>query len=101
MKPRALRLLSEPAFLPNQVEDEEGRPHLLIHLPIEEEDEDRWCLWRPDHAGFDFGVRSHKSHGFRRWSVGRFSRRERRAYLNRYVRSEQRGRTSQLTTARR
>jgi hypothetical protein len=36
-----------------QVEDEEGRTHLLIHLPIEEEDEDRWCLWRPDHAGFD------------------------------------------------
>jgi hypothetical protein len=36
-----------------QVEDEEGRTHLLIHLPIEEEDEDRWCLWRPDHAGFE------------------------------------------------
>jgi hypothetical protein len=36
-----------------QVEDEEGRTHLLIHLPVEEEDEDRWCLWRPDHAGFD------------------------------------------------
>jgi hypothetical protein len=36
-----------------QVEDEEGRTHLLIHLPIEEEDENRWCLWRPDHAGFD------------------------------------------------
>jgi len=36
-----------------QVEDEEGRTHLLIHLAIEEEDEDRWCLWRPDHAGFD------------------------------------------------
>jgi hypothetical protein len=37
-----------------QVEDEEGRTHLLIHLPIEEEDANRWCLWRPDHAGFDF-----------------------------------------------
>ena len=36
-----------------QVEDEEGRTHLLIHVPIEEEDEHRWCLWRPDHAGFD------------------------------------------------
>ena len=35
-----------------QVEDEEGRTNLLIHLPIEE-DQDRWCLWRPDHAGFD------------------------------------------------
>ena len=35
-----------------QVEDEEGRTHLLIHLPIEEEGEDR-CLWRPDHALFD------------------------------------------------
>jgi hypothetical protein len=32
---------------------EEGRTHLLIHVPIEEENEDRWCLWRPDHAGFD------------------------------------------------
>jgi hypothetical protein len=36
-----------------QVEDEEGRIHLLLHLPIEEENEDRWCLSRPDHAGFD------------------------------------------------
>jgi hypothetical protein len=36
-----------------QVEDEEGRTHLLIHVPIEEQNEDRWCLWRPDHAGFD------------------------------------------------
>ena len=35
-----------------QVEDEEGRTHLLIHLPIEE-NENRWCLWRPDHAAFD------------------------------------------------
>ena len=33
-----------------QVEDEEGRIHLLLHLPIEEESEDRWCLWRPDHG---------------------------------------------------
>jgi hypothetical protein len=32
----------------DQVEDEEGRTHLLIHLPIEEENENRWCLWRPD-----------------------------------------------------
>jgi hypothetical protein len=36
-----------------QVEDEEGRIHLLLHLPIDEENEDRWCLWRPDQAGFD------------------------------------------------
>jgi hypothetical protein len=36
-----------------QVEDEEGRSHLLIHLTIEEQLEHRWCLWRPDHAGFD------------------------------------------------
>jgi hypothetical protein len=35
-----------------QVEDEEGRTHLLIHLPIED-NVNRWCLWRPDHAGFD------------------------------------------------
>jgi hypothetical protein len=44
---------SRPAFLPTKFEDEEGRTNLLIHLPIEGEDEDRWCLWRPDHAGFD------------------------------------------------
>ena len=36
-----------------QVEDEEGRIHLLVHLPIEEKDEGRWCLWRPDQAAFD------------------------------------------------
>jgi hypothetical protein len=36
-----------------QVEDEEGRTHLLLHLPIEEKNEHRWCLWRPDQAGFD------------------------------------------------
>ena len=35
-----------------QVEDEEGRIHLLLHLPIEE-NELRWCRWRPDQAGFD------------------------------------------------
>jgi hypothetical protein len=43
-----------------QVEDEEGRTHLLIQLTIEEENEHPWRLWRPDHAGFDFSVRSHK-----------------------------------------
>jgi hypothetical protein len=36
-----------------KVEDEEGRTHLLIHLPIEEENVNRWCLCRPDHTGFD------------------------------------------------
>ena len=36
-----------------QVEDEEGRIHLLLHLPIGEENENRWCIWRPDQAGFD------------------------------------------------
>ena len=37
-----------------QVEDEEGRIHLLIHLPIEENrNNNRWCLWRPNHARFD------------------------------------------------
>jgi hypothetical protein len=36
-----------------QVEDEEGRIHLLIHLAIEDQIEDRWCLWRPEYAGFD------------------------------------------------
>jgi hypothetical protein len=32
-----------------QVEDKEGRTHLLIHLPIEE-DGGRWCLWRSHHG---------------------------------------------------
>ena len=36
-----------------QIEDEEGRIHLLIHLAIEEQNQHRWCLCRPDHAGFD------------------------------------------------
>ena len=36
-----------------QVEDEEGRTHLLIHLPIEEKNEGRWCLWGLNQAGFD------------------------------------------------
>jgi hypothetical protein len=36
-----------------QVEDEEGRILLLLHLTIEAENEDRWCLCRPDYAGFD------------------------------------------------
>jgi hypothetical protein len=36
-----------------QVEDEEGRMHLLVNLPVEDGPEKRWCLWRPDHAGFD------------------------------------------------
>jgi hypothetical protein len=49
----ALALKTVPYY---QVEDKEGRIHLLINLPIDEEDEDRWCLWRPDHAGFDFQV---------------------------------------------
>jgi len=35
-----------------QVEDEEGRIHLLLRLPIAEEGADGWCLWRPDLAGF-------------------------------------------------
>jgi hypothetical protein len=34
------------------VDDEEGRTHLLIHLPIEA-NQHRWCLWRADLAGFD------------------------------------------------
>ena len=37
-----------------QVEDEEGRIHLLLQLPIVEANESRWCLWRPDQAEFDF-----------------------------------------------
>src|SRR6516164_4204856 len=37
---------------------------------------------------------SRNKHVFRRRSVGCFSRRERRAYLDRYVRSEQRGKTA-------
>jgi hypothetical protein len=36
-----------------QVEDEEGRIHLLLQLPIGEENENHWCLWRPDQVDFD------------------------------------------------
>jgi hypothetical protein len=36
-----------------QVEDEEGRIHLLLQLPIGEENENRRCLWRPDRIDFD------------------------------------------------
>jgi hypothetical protein len=36
-----------------QVEDEEGRIHLLLQLPIGEKNENRWCLWRPDQVDFD------------------------------------------------
>ncbi len=39
MKPRALHLSSGVAFLLTQVEDEEGRIHLLINLAIEEQHE--------------------------------------------------------------
>jgi hypothetical protein len=46
-----IALALETAVPSYQVEDEEGRTHLLIHLPID--GENRWCLWRPDHAGFD------------------------------------------------
>jgi hypothetical protein len=27
-----------------RIEDEEGRIHLLLHLPLEEQSENRWCL---------------------------------------------------------
>jgi len=36
-----------------QVEDEEGRIHLLLHFPIEDKNQDRWFLWRPDQDGFN------------------------------------------------
>jgi len=45
IRARGLPLLGAP--------DGEGRVHFLIHLPIEEQHEDRWCLWRPNHASFD------------------------------------------------
>jgi hypothetical protein len=52
MQPPALpsQKIGVPTY---QVEDEEDRIHLLLHIPIEEEDADHWCLWRPDHTGFD------------------------------------------------
>jgi hypothetical protein len=53
MKPQGVALALRGDVPTYQVEDEEGRTHLLIHVPIEEENEDRWCLWRPDDAGFD------------------------------------------------
>ena len=36
-----------------QVEDEEGRMHLLIYLTLGGQKEGRWCLRRPDQADFD------------------------------------------------
>jgi hypothetical protein len=36
-----------------QIEDEEGRIHLLLQLLIGEENENRWYLWRPDQIDFD------------------------------------------------
>jgi hypothetical protein len=33
-----------------RVEDEEGRIHLLVKVPNEEERTDEWWLWRPDQA---------------------------------------------------
>ena len=45
-----IALMLEAGVPTYQVEDEEGRTHLLIHLAIEEQ-QHRWCLWRPDHAG--------------------------------------------------
>ena len=40
-----------PSYL---VEDDEGRTHLLIRLPIAEQNDDRWCLWRSDQTGIDY-----------------------------------------------
>jgi hypothetical protein len=37
-----IALALKTGFPSYQVEDEEGRIHLLLHLPIEEENEDRW-----------------------------------------------------------
>ena len=53
MQPQAFHLTSRLAFPLTQVEEEEGRTHLLIHLAIDEQNEHRWCLWRPDHERFD------------------------------------------------
>ena len=58
----AVALALKTGALSYPVEDEEGRIHLLLNLLIlliDEENEDRWCLWRPDQAGFDLSVRSH------------------------------------------
>ena len=45
----------------HQVEDEEGRIHLLLHPPIDGEHKDRWCLWRPVRNGFDLSLLKHVS----------------------------------------
>jgi hypothetical protein len=37
-----------------QVEDEEGRTELLLHLPMNSVNEGRWRLWRPGSIGPDF-----------------------------------------------
>jgi hypothetical protein len=52
-----------------QIEDEEGRIHLLIHLPIEEEDENRWCLWRPDHAAAKAAMLDAQTETPQNWAV--------------------------------
>lgn len=49
----SVALALRPGVPTYQVEDEEGRSHLLIHPAIEEQHEHRWCLWRPDHERFD------------------------------------------------
>ena len=64
MKPRALHLRLRVLFLSIKSKtacravgsaEAGGRQiHLLIYLPIEEDqDNNRWFLWQPDHAGFD------------------------------------------------
>src|ERR1700678_1252017 len=60
MQPRALHLSSRPAFPPIRSKTacraeggKEGTTHLLIQLTIEEKHGQRWCLWRPDHGGFN------------------------------------------------
>ena len=52
-KPSGVALGLKTGVPTYQVEDKEGRTHLLLYLAIEERHEHRWCLWRPDHAGFD------------------------------------------------
>src|SRR5260370_16499459 len=43
---------SDLAGVPSyRVKDEEGRIHLLVNVPLEEEHTDQWWLWRPDQAG--------------------------------------------------
>jgi hypothetical protein len=46
----------ERASPPTKLKTSKAEFILLLHLSLEEENEDRWCLWRPDQAGLIPGL---------------------------------------------